>query len=283
MWDQVMYDDVEKIMGTIDRVEREEERQARKDRLRRDQAEQEERERLERLAQEGGEDGAANGEGGAGSGDVSMAEASGSGSMPGTPLGASFGAGDKLSKSIQGGTGTGKGEKKRKRETPAQTARNMSDDVRKKLSDQTALRNLGTKKRYSWMGGGPADSPLLKKNLPKPKFPPLPPSSMRVTTNADDEDTSMDDSKSRVKGEGTDGDGQLTPNPPSALARLTAVPSAHSASKSTSFGGNSMLEDPGNQYITIRDAIFVLENERGKGAGIGSGTKALYRAHMGRV
>ena len=57
MWDTVMYDDVDKIVSTFDRLEREEERQARKDRLARDQAEQEERERLERLAREAAENG----------------------------------------------------------------------------------------------------------------------------------------------------------------------------------------------------------------------------------
>lgn len=293
MWDQVLYDDVEKILTTIDRVEREEEKQARKDRLKRDQAEQETRERLERLAQEGGVvagmDGDHSGIGGeAGpsgtSGDTSMFDArggGGSGSTPGTPMNTSFGPGGPLGS--KGGllnsalreslSASGNKDKKRKRENPTQTARNMSDDVRKKLSDQTAMRTLGTKKRYSWMAAG-GESPIPKRPLPKPKFPPHA-SSLSIATNASDA------SPKEAKDE-PNSPSASTSILPSALARLNAVPPAHEASRTT-YPGQSMAEDISNKYVTIRDAIFVMENERGKGAGVGSGTKALFKAHMGRV
>ena len=241
MWDQVLYDDNEKILSTIDKVEREDERQARKARLARDQAEDEERLRLERLAADG-EDG-----------DASMAVDGGlgSGSVPGTPSGAK-GAGE-----------TGKKEKKRKRETATQAARNMPEDVRKKLSDATASRKLGTKK-YNWLAGGASgDSSPMRK---KPKFPTLPPSSLSISTS--------------LSGLATSGelpDSAMDSALPSGLGRLGGIPSAHDASRTGPAG------DVVDSVVTIRDALFVMDKERGKGAGNGSGTRPMIRAMLGRV
>lgn len=252
MWDEALYDDVEKILSTIDRVEREEERQARKSRLVRDHAEQLERERRERAALVGGDD---SGE----AGDQSMASFG-----PGTPGGPSSVPG------TPGGTGTaGKKDKKRKRETPAQTAKNMSEDVRRKLSDQTASRTLGTKK-FSWLTGGGGDSPLGRKALPRPKFPPLPPSNLSISSSL------PPPSFPSLTGLPTKQDG--APDTPLAgLARLTSVPGQHDATK------DGMADDPSNQLITIRDAIHVMEQERGAGAGVGSGTRPLAKAMLNRT
>lgn len=266
MWDQVLYDDVEKVLSTIDRVEREEERQARKNRLARDRAEQEERERNEFLAQEdGGMKAGTSGTNGlrmdvdGSSADLNkFGGPTGAISMPGTPLsGASV---DK--KGIK--------EKKRKRETPAQTARNMSDDVRKKLSDQTATRAIGGK-RHAWMIGGDGPTSNQKK---VPSLQPLP-SDLSINTSS----LSAHPFPPQVLKEedGTPASGVLnTSTPLSALARLTGVPRGHEASK-------SKMDDPANMFVTIRDALFVMEGERGKGAGIGSGTRPLVRAYLNRT
>lgn len=294
MWDTVMYDDVDKIVSTFDRLEREEERQARKDRLARDQAEHEERERIERMRREAEENGeefvmpptpsAAAAQ--AFQGDVSMADISvgtpGAGaegsSIPGTPLSASTGpSGDSKGKSRELGSGSGSAfkEKKRKRETPAQQARNMSDDVRKRLSDQTAQRKLGGKK-FSWLSGGSGgtgvDSPLGGAGKKaRSKFPPLPPSNLSIST-------SFPASPGLMLGMGTDGlpdTGTLGTGLPRLNSTGGIIPNISEASRST--------EDPANRVITIRDALFVMENEKGKGAGIGSGTRSLARAYMGRT
>lgn len=274
MWDAVIYDDVEKILSTFDRVEREEERQARKDRLARDQAEQEERERLERMAQDG--DGEASTSGYAG--DVTMAGDSSMGtpgSMPGTPMGPSRGGGlDGSSKPK---------EKKRKKETPMQTAKNMSEDVRKRLSDQTASRKLGGKK-FSWLSGGTgsgSDSPLNKKTLPRPKFPPLPPSNLSISTSAS-AIPALPPLPGTMLGLGGEesgiGGGVTGAGATSAFGRLPGVPAPHEASRA-----GPQSEDPANRLITIRDALFVMEKERGKGAGQGSATRPMTRAYMGRT
>lgn len=271
MWDAVIYDDVEKILSTFDRVEREEERQARKDRLARDQAEQEERERLERMAQDGDGDASTSMAGG----DITMAGDSSigtPGSLPGTPRGSGPGNAD--------GSKPPK-EKKRKKETPMQTAKNMSEDVRKRLSDQTASRKLGGKK-FSWLNAGTGgsssglDSPLNKKNLPRPKFPPLPPSSLSISTSANALATPpiLPPLPGAV---GLDGTTDMT-GPGAAFGRLTGIPAAPEASRA-----GPQSEDPANRLITIRDALFVMETERGKGAGQGSGTRPMTRAYMGRT
>lgn len=271
MWDAVIYDDVEKILSTFDRVEREEERQARKDRLARDQAEQEERERLERMAQDGDGEASTSMMGG----DVMMAGDSSMGtpgSMPGTPRGAGSTNAD--------GSKPPK-EKKRKKETPMQTAKNMSEDVRKRLSDQTASRKLGTKK-FSWLSGGAGgsssglDSPLNKKTLPRPKFPPLPPSNLSISTSANNLATTS--ALPPLPGAtgldaATDANGAAN-----AFGRLTGIPAVPEASRA-----GPQSEDPANRLITIRDALFVMETERGKGAGQGSGTRPMTRAYMGRT
>lgn len=243
MWDQVLHDDNEKILTTFDRVEREEERQARKSRLLRDQLEQAEKERLERLAEEGDD----------GGGDVSMKVEGGSGSVPGTPAAGGSGKGE-----------PGKKEKKRKRETATQAARNMTEDVRKRLSDATASKKLGTKK-FSWLasgtGLGGADSPSMRK---KARIPPLPPSSLSISmTSLPTLGTSLQDG--------------LDQPPLTAMERLAGVPAAHDASQIGS------QDDPANRLVTIRDALFVMDQERGKGAGTGSGTRPTVRAMLGRV
>lgn len=64
-------------------------------------------------------------------------------------------------------------QKKKKRKKDLSTAKNMSDDVQKKLSDQTALRSAGLAPKYSWLTGTSASStPKGSSNLPKPKFQP---------------------------------------------------------------------------------------------------------------
>lgn len=63
-------------------------------------------------------------------------------------------------------------QKKKKRKKEMSTAKNMSDDVQKKLSDQTALRSAGLAPKYSWLTGGTVASPRSSSNLPKPKFQP---------------------------------------------------------------------------------------------------------------
>ena len=56
-------------------------------------------------------------------------------------------------------------QKKKKRRKDTTNVKNMSDDVQKKLSDQTALRSAGLAPKYSWLTGG--NQPVNKGNLNK--------------------------------------------------------------------------------------------------------------------
>merc|ERR1711939_745863 len=129
---------------------------------------------------------------------------------------------------------------------------------------------MGGTKKFSWLsGGGGADSPLNRKALPRPKFPPLPPSNLSISSSLPPPSFPSLGSASG-KQEGAD-------TPLSGLGRLTAVPATHDASR------NSMSDDPSNEMVTIRDAIHVMEQERGIGAGVGSGTRPLVKAYLNRT
>jgi hypothetical protein len=140
-----------------------------------------------------------------------------------------------------GGDGEGRKEKKRKKDT----GKSLSEDQLKKMSDRTARGVLGGK-QYSWMtagaGGGaplrPA-SPLSGSNgLPKPKFPP----------------------QSSALGGAPLGAS-------AALPRLDSTPVFQDAPR-----------EKESSRITLRDAVFALEKERGFGAGAGTGQTAIYSA-----
>lgn len=162
MYHELLHSDPAKQLAALERVDREEENRRRRARA--------EREEAEAAAEAGG-----------GDVDADMANGTGEGaSGPSTP---------------RPGTGD---SKKKKKMGPGVTARNMSEDVRKRLADSTAMRNLGLSgSKYSWLsgsgawggGGGPANSPLANKGkfkadqsasgdeerpagLPRPKFAP---------------------------------------------------------------------------------------------------------------
>ncbi|KZT51821.1 hypothetical protein CALCODRAFT_503064 [Calocera cornea HHB12733] len=85
-------------------------------------------------------------------------------------------------------------KKKKKKEGPGVAARNMSEDVRKRLSDAVAMRAAGnTISKYSWLQAGAAAAaapiqPLKKLNKDKPKEPetptPAPPTTTAAKKNA---------------------------------------------------------------------------------------------------
>ena len=140
MYEQAVYDDPERILAIMARVEAEEERTARKARMDRDVKEEAERERKGRMS-----NGISTGEGEAG------------GSTPSTPGGADA----KPSK-----------EKKTKKQGPGQAAKNMSEDARARLSNQTAMRSVGGPSRYSWLSGGVgAARPVSTPGTPSPLGP----------------------------------------------------------------------------------------------------------------
>ena len=132
-------------------------------------------------------------------------------------------------------------KKKKKKDGPGVTARNMSEDVRKKMSNAVASQaaGLGTGK-YAWMNAAAASSTPPSK--PKPAAGSAP---SGATTPA-------------------------TTTAPAASTTSTGrwarpyVPSKPTQAQA------QQKEEHSKRIITMRDALFVIENERGHGGGRGA-------------
>ncbi|OCH94472.1 hypothetical protein OBBRIDRAFT_121415 [Obba rivulosa] len=128
-------------------------------------------------------------------------------------------------------------KKKKKKDGPGVTARNMSEDVRKKMSNAVASQaaGLGTGK-YAWMNAAAAAP------VPKPK-----PTPALTTTSAT----------------------TTSPAPGSAGGSAGRWARPYVPTKQAPETAKKDMEDS-RRAITLRDAMFVIENERGHGGGRGS-------------
>ncbi|KAJ7897363.1 transcription initiation factor TFIID component TAF4 [Mycena olivaceomarginata] len=127
-------------------------------------------------------------------------------------------------------------KRKKKKDGPGVTARNMSEDVRKKMSNAVASQAAGIGGKYSWMNAGNAAAAAAKPV--KTATPSTPSSTTTTTTN-------------------TGGGWARAYVPKKTDAPTTPVPEP--------------VEEDTRTAITIRDAQFVIEKERGHGGGRGSG------------
>ncbi|KAF9653436.1 hypothetical protein BDM02DRAFT_1911494 [Thelephora ganbajun] len=135
-------------------------------------------------------------------------------------------------------------KKKKKKEGPGVTARNMSEDVRKKMSNAVASQAAGLSTgKYAWMNAAAGTStPPKTKSATSTPGP-----STTTTTNTTTTTTTT-----------------TTTQQTSSWAR----PYVSSTTKQ-----NTSKEERGEdsrRKITLRDALFVLEKERGHGGGRGS-------------
>ncbi|PWN50281.1 hypothetical protein IE53DRAFT_344423 [Violaceomyces palustris] len=205
--------------------------------------------------------------------------------------------GSSADQGVDGGFSTPRGgmdeKKKLKRMGPGVLARNLSDDVRKRLADSTAMRNLGgSTSKYSWLQtgatfGGSFSSPLQSKgkfktngggltsgdgdttptpnrvvSLPKPKFAPQAPA-----PKGGDSDL------------GSVGQGPLTrpaEGPEAGAGQTTSTPGAW-GDVSARQAAKEEEDKKARLRVTIRDALFALEYERSAGVGRGSGESILYK------
>ncbi|OJT15488.1 Transcription initiation factor TFIID subunit 4 [Trametes pubescens] len=132
-------------------------------------------------------------------------------------------------------------KKKKKKDGPGVTARNMPEDLRKKMSNAVAKQaaGLGTSK-YAWMSaanGGAA--PAKAKPAPAP-------AAVRASTPA----------TTTAPAQGGPGS--------SGWAR------PYQSTKPNGQNSQQQREDDGRMAVTLRDAIFVVENEKGHGGGRGA-------------
>ncbi|SPO48847.1 uncharacterized protein PSANT_06538 [Moesziomyces antarcticus] len=171
---------------------------------------------------------------------------------------------------LDDGTTKADGRKRPKKMGPGVAARNMSEDVRKRLADSTAMRNLGGgSSKYSWLSGGSsfpgsfsplgakkskpeADDAKSASRLPKPKFAPQP-------------------AVSNWSGGASDAGAAPSSN---ASTGAWGDVTARQAAKDEE-------ERQARLKVTLRDALFALEYERRAGAGHGSGDALLYRIRAG--
>ncbi|KAI1794995.1 transcription initiation factor TFIID component TAF4 family-domain-containing protein [Ganoderma leucocontextum] len=119
-------------------------------------------------------------------------------------------------------------KKKKKKEGPGVTARNMSEDVRKKMSNAVASQaaGLGTGK-YAWMSAASATTGAKPKPAPTP----------------------------------------ATTTTPASSAAAGGWARPYQSSKTTQ---QAQRDDDGRLAVTLRDAVFVVNNEKGHGGGRGA-------------
>jgi hypothetical protein len=291
-WDHLVLDDAEKILNVLERVDREEERRRRRERMIRDEREREAQELADAMAAEAEEEEETTGRVTKGGAPSTPGPASRTAS-PG-PDGTST---PKLSKAkakskalADGGTETPKPkEKKKKKDTPAVTARNLSEDVRKRLSDQTAMRSAGGR-TFSWLNPGASGSSNFGTPTPastflaKPMFAPQPGSSLppptfgipsRASSSLLQSTTLSQFNKSSLASSSTL-PGTSSQHP---LSRLANVPALHDASRA--FEAKELWERR-KKEVELGDIVWALERERGMGAAKGDRILRKSWATMGK-
>jgi len=136
-------------------------------------------------------------------------------------------------------------KKKKKKEGPGVTARNMSEDVRKKMSNAVASQAAGLSTgKYAWMNAAAgASTPAKNKSTTSTPGP-----STTTSTNT------------------------ATTTTATTTAQQTASSWARPYVSSTTKQSTSRDEKDEDlrRKITLRDALFVLDKERGHGGGRGS-------------
>jgi hypothetical protein len=204
MWSLVVRSDVAKQLAAIEKVERDEEQRIRRERKEREDA------LVAHAAQVAAQASGSNGGGGGGGGGGAAVTEYDEDGMP---------------------------KKKKKKEGPGVTAKNMSEDVRKKISNATASHAAGiSTNKYSWMTAGAGSGP------PKVKPPAA-------------------GASSPAPGASTPGAGAK-----SGAGGSWARPYVSSTMPAPT---TTELEDT-RRAVTMRDALFVIEKERGHGGGRGS-------------
>jgi len=154
--------------------------------------------------------------------------------------------------------------KKEKKDGPGVTARNMSEDVRKKMSNAVATQAAGLGGKYSWMTAANAStSQQQQKSKPVAAVP----TPMTTTLSA------------TAPSVGATTTTPATTTVPSASSTAAAAAAASSSwarpyvatKKSSSLATTQTpTEEDTRASVTMRDAMFVIEKERGHGGGRGA-------------
>lgn len=138
-------------------------------------------------------------------------------------------------------------KKKKKKEGPGVTARNMSEDVRKKMSNAVASQAAGIGGKYAWMtaANAPATAPKTK---PAVAATPAPAATTPATTSTP----------------------ATTTAPAASTTPGTSWARPYVSAKKATTASSQFAEEDIRMLVTMRDAMFVVERERGHGGGRGS-------------
>ncbi|GAA6061192.1 hypothetical protein JCM10212_002405 [Sporobolomyces blumeae] len=163
----------------------------------------------------------------------------------------------------------------------ASVAKNMSEDAKKRMTDNSAMRSLGGAK-YSWMNAGPMGSPSPASaafggtpgGLPRPKFAPA--SSLSQMSNFATTSTSNLNPANSAPISAT-GSGQNAAANALMTSRLN-IPPLHDAQR-TQIAKDRW--EAGHHVVELHDLLFALDRERGVGVGKGAGRGAAVRGRAG--
>jgi len=144
-----------------------------------------------------------------------------------------------------------KPKKERKKKEKPVSAKNMSEDVRKRLTDQTALASMGGRS-FAWASGGAAPSPLGPRGGGGDKG--------KGASSQPGTPTAGADSGSAAN-----------------LARLANVPPRHDANRLASERAAWATD---HKLVQLSDLLFAVDRERGTGVDRGSGKHVLKKTEI---
>jgi hypothetical protein len=134
-------------------------------------------------------------------------------------------------------------KKKKKKDGPGATARNMSEDVRKTMSNAVASQVAGLGGKYAWMNAANAPAGGAKS---KPAGSSTATTSTAVTTAP-----------------------ATTTAPVASTSATTSWARPYLGGKKGSPTSPQTREDDDRLVVTMRDAMFIIEKEKGHGGGRG--------------
>ncbi|KAF9449042.1 hypothetical protein P691DRAFT_668264 [Macrolepiota fuliginosa MF-IS2] len=226
MWRIVVRSDVAKQLAALEKVEREEEMKVRRER----------KERAEMTAAHAA---------------ALAAQANGAAAASGVSVDAGGAA-------VGGAEEEGGAKKKRKKDGPGVTARNMSEDVRKKMSNAVATQAAGLGGKYAWMTAASATP------TPKPKPAPVATTNTTTTTTP----TAAPTTTGTASAVATTSSAANTTA--TAAASSWARPYVPTKKSSSATPAQMTAEEDTRTIVTMRDAVYVIEKERGHGGGRGA-------------
>ncbi|KAG6902200.1 hypothetical protein C0995_003032 [Termitomyces sp. Mi166 len=232
MWSIVVRSDVAKQLAALERVEREDETRVRRER----------KERQDMAAAHAA---------------ALAAQANGAAGALGAGVGAD---------AFEDGEGGVK--KKRKKEGPGVTARNMSEDVRKKMSNAVATQAAGLGGRYAWMNASNAAAATTTTTTTTTT--PAKGKAVAVATTAG---ASASAGASVAMSPSTTTSPVTTTAPVAGTSTTTTTSSwarPYVSTKKSATPTAALEEEDTRTLVTMRDAMFVIEKERGHGGGRGA-------------